>query len=160
MITKETYYEVQLHDLADGWTTVKMTEETLRKLQEEIADILGEKSDNISTGFATIAESIRRNDRLDVNSFEMENNKKFCPDTGIYITDNYYKFIKFLKENRAYEKYIHNRFDPEINTFYRNIIESEYSYINHAFTWNEPLEKREGYEFWLDLYYRWNGQLD
>lgn len=160
MITKKTHYEVEVNCIKDGWLDFTVTEEQLRELQEKITEILDEGYNDSSTGFATIAESIKRNDRLDVNNFEMENNKKFCPDVGIYINDNYYKFIKFLRENGAYKKYIYNRFDPKINTLYRDIIENKYGYINEAFDWADSLNKREGYRFWQDLNHKWYNQLD
>lgn len=46
MITKETYYEVEVCDLTDGWTTIRLTTERLKKLKEEITEILGEEMSN------------------------------------------------------------------------------------------------------------------
>ena len=73
------------------------------------------------------------------------------------MISNKQQFIRFLKDNNAYEQYMFNfkihRLNPYkfttkeffINTFYGD-------FLTHAFNWKDTIE---GYNYWGVLDYKW-----
>ena len=71
---------------------------------------------------------------------------------NIIIHDAYLPkdFILFLKENNAYEKYIHNLSTIKSNNFNKKIKKRDL--ILYAFKWKTT---KEGHIFWEDIYHKW-----
>lgn len=73
------------------------------------------------------------------------------------------EFIHFLKENNAYEKYIHN-FNNQKGRITKgcvflsdsdNITKGK-SFVTGAFFWDQT---KEGYSFWFDINKKWRSIL-
>ena len=74
-------------------------------------------------------------------------------------------FIRFLKKNKAYHKFLSNCFSNNgysvrsnsknqmtVNDFMKNELQNRCLFINKAFIWDET---NEGYGFWYTIYNEW-----
>ncbi len=64
------------------------------------------------------------------------------------MTTDYENFIKFLKKERVYRKFVANKTVP--NSFLEK--QDSYIYLSVSFVWEDS---PEGFGFWSDLYKKW-----
>ena len=67
------------------------------------------------------------------------------------------KFIKFLKDNKAYERFVKNLNGTDVSKHIDSVIDEPYSFISGSFIWGN--DKYE-YTYWADLNFKWLGQID
>jgi len=99
---------------------------------------------------------MRKYENIDFNDWNDEELEYDSP-----LTDKY--FVKFLKDNDVYDKFIYNCNNNKSNKYYKKIywksletfctnIKEKYLYINHAFNWGET---NEDHDFWNKVDNKW-----